>query len=58
VQTEAGFRLIIDRDLLARSGQIDVDYLTGPFRRGFQVKATSQAQGGCSPEGSGCSGCG
>jgi len=58
VQSEAGFRLIIDKKLLTESGGIEVDYLTGPFRRGFQVKATTQ-QGGCAPEASGgCSGCG
>ncbi|MBI5443019.1 MAG: hypothetical protein HY900_17615 [Deltaproteobacteria bacterium] len=58
MHAEAGFRLIIDKELKARSGDIDVDYLSGPFRRGFQVKTANQAAGGCSPSESGCSSCG
>jgi hypothetical protein len=58
VHAEAGFRLIIDKELKARSGDIEVDYLSGPFRRGFQVKASNQSEGGCGPSDSGCSGCG
>ena len=56
IQVEAGFRMIIEKNLLRQSGGVTVDYLNGPMRKGFNVKATSQ--GGCSTEGSGCSGCG
>jgi Fe-S cluster assembly iron-binding protein IscA len=54
VRNEAGFRVIIDKALLAKSGTITVDYLSGPFRRGFNIKATSQEQS-CSPQPGGCS---
>jgi len=45
--------VVINRELLAQVGGIRVDYLTGPFRRGFHVQATSQA-GSCSSESCSC----
>ena len=54
MQDEKGFRLVIDKGLLSQSGTVSVDYLTGPLRRGFQIKATSQG-GGCQPQPGGCS---
>ncbi|MDW7712543.1 MAG: hypothetical protein SCH98_18930 [Deferrisomatales bacterium] len=42
----------MSRSLLEQVGAVEVDYLSGPFRRGFNVKATSQgadcSSGGCS----------
>jgi len=43
---ENGFRMIMNKALLEEVKGIQVDYLSGPLRRGFQVKAASQA-GGC-----------
>ncbi|MBI5018515.1 MAG: hypothetical protein HZB55_23900 [Deltaproteobacteria bacterium] len=54
VKVEAGFRVIIDKALLEQSGTVSVDYLTGPFRKGFNIKANS-AQQGCTPQPGGCS---
>lgn len=51
---EAGFRLAINKALAAQSGTVSVDYLSGPFRRGFQIKAATQQQG-CTPQPGGCS---
>jgi hypothetical protein len=45
VRTEEGFRLVMSRGLLRQVGSVVVDYLSGPFRRGFNVKAASQGQG-------------
>jgi len=52
VQPEDGFRLVMNQSLLAQVGGVRVDYLSGPLRRGFVVKARSQT-GDCA---SGCSG--
>ncbi|GAB4261179.1 MAG: hypothetical protein Kow0092_10570 [Deferrisomatales bacterium] len=41
---------MIDRKLLARVGGLQIEYLTGPFRKGFHVRAHSQGTR-CSPEG-------
>ena len=54
VKNEAGFRVIINKALLAQSGTVSVDFLTGPFRKGFNIKASAQQQG-CSPQPGGCS---
>jgi len=43
VKAEQGFRLIMNRGLLGQVGGVQVDYLSGPLRRGFNVKTTSQA---------------
>ncbi len=45
IKTEDGFRLIVSKALLDEFKGIHVDYLTGPLRRGFQVKAATQT--GC-----------
>ena len=42
-----GFRLLVDKKLLEQAGGIEVDYLTGPFRKGLQVTAKNQAAFGC-----------
>ena len=52
VSAQEGFTLVADRKLLDESGGITVDYLTGPFRKGFQIKANSSACG--SSCGDGC----
>ncbi|GAB4258610.1 MULTISPECIES: hypothetical protein [Deferrisoma] len=54
MQAEDGFRLVMNQSLLAQVGGVRVDYLSGPLRRGFVVKAQSQGGADCS---SGCSGC-
>jgi len=46
VHEEDGFRIVVNRELLTQVGGIRVDYLTGPFRKGFLVRARSQT-GGC-----------
>lgn len=43
--SQAGFRVVINRGLLDQLGTVEVDYHTGPIRRGFSVK--SATQGGC-----------
>jgi Fe-S cluster assembly iron-binding protein IscA len=50
VQDHSGFRVFVDRALLEQSGTIQVDYLNGPFRKGFHI--TSGSQGSCQPSGS------
>lgn len=50
VQTEK-FRLTASRSLLEENGGIFIDYLTGPLRRGFQIKSKSvksECGGSCS----------
>ncbi len=45
-----GLRLLIDRALLAEVGEVEVDYLAGPLRRGFRIRAARQGagpDGGC-----------
>ncbi len=42
MQDEGGFRVVIDRQLLAEMGNLEVDYLTGPLRRGFSIKTAGQ----------------
>jgi Fe-S cluster assembly iron-binding protein IscA len=50
---EEGFRLVMNRALLNQVGGVEVDYLSGPFRRGFNVKASSQGAS-CSSESCSC----
>ena len=48
VQEEEGFRVVADRALVERTGGLVMDYHTGPYKRGFHVKAKNQAAGlGC-----------
>jgi hypothetical protein len=35
----------MNRDLLAQVDRVEVDYLSGPFRRGFHVTAANQTRG-------------
>jgi len=37
----------MNRELLGQVGGVEVDFLSGPFRRGFNVKTSAQG-GGCS----------
>ncbi len=42
------FKLAADKDLLSSTGGVKVDYLTGPFRKGFSIKSGKDNCGGCS----------
>lgn len=44
VREETGFRLIMNRDLLNQAQRLEVDYLSGPLRRGFHVTAANQGR--------------
>ena len=46
----------MQESLLQQVGGIRVDFLTGPFRKGFQITATSQGDG-CSPNDCSAGGC-
>jgi Fe-S cluster assembly iron-binding protein IscA len=48
---EEGFRLVVDKRLLEETGGLKIDYLTGVFRKGFQI-APMKSESSC---GSGCS---
>ncbi len=37
-----GFKLVMNKKQLAQAGGISIDYLDGPFRKGFQLKADNQ----------------
>ena len=41
------FTLVADRKLVDESGGVKVDYLTGPFRKGFQIQPIKSACGSC-----------
>lgn len=43
----------MDRQLVADVGGIEVDYLNGPLRRGFNVRAKRQAES-CASSGCSC----
>ncbi len=47
VMQSKGFRLLVDKKLLAQSGGVEVEYLTGPFRKGFQIKGKSNVPSAC-----------
>lgn len=46
-----GFTLIVSKALATEQGGVTLDYLEGPFRKGFQIKGNKPAEGcasGCS----------
>lgn len=47
-----GFKLVVNKALAEQSGGVAIDYLTGPFRKGFQIKSAAPSDSAC---GSGCS---
>ncbi len=42
-----GFNVAADKDLIKDTGGINVDFATGPFRKGFQIKGKNSAAFGC-----------
>lgn len=46
------FKLVASKALLADQGGVEVDYLTGPFRKGFQIKGKKAAD--CKSSGCSC----
>ena len=51
VVQEEGFRLVVDGRLLDDSGGLRIDYLTGVFRKGFQISPIKSA---CAASGCSC----
>lgn len=42
-----GFKLVASKALVEEQGGLVVDYLTGPFRKGFQIKGKKATSCGC-----------
>ena len=47
IMQSEGFRLLVDKKLLEESGGVEMDYNTGPFQKGFQVKGKNKTPFGC-----------
>jgi Fe-S cluster assembly iron-binding protein IscA len=44
----SGFSVAADKELLKQTGGVKVDYLSGPFRKGFSIKSQKDTCGSCS----------
>ena len=42
-----GFRVVAEKALVESQGGILLDYLTGPFRKGFQIQGKNQGKCAC-----------
>jgi Fe-S cluster assembly iron-binding protein IscA len=42
-----GFRLVVERELLAQVGDLHVDYIERGWSSGFSIRTASQSPDGC-----------